>query len=89
MNGLYRVGGKMRRAMGFALMVAFLSLGVISGCGSSNDDNDLFGSLGSGGSDGSDGSDGGLGAVDRWLWWGEDRGLIAAKASIRLCSMCS
>ena len=51
MNGLYRVGGKMRRAMGFALMVAFLSLGVISGCGSSNDDNDLFGSLGSGGSE--------------------------------------
>ena len=48
----------MRRAMGFALMVAFLSLGVISGCGSSNDDNDLFGSLGSGGSDGSGGSGG-------------------------------
>ena len=52
----------MRRTMGFALMVAFLSLGAISGCGNSNDDNDLFGSLGSSGSDGADGSDGFMGA---------------------------
>ena len=64
MSSPHSVGSKMRRTMGFALMVAFLSLGAISGCGSSNDDNDLFGSLGSDGSDGSGGSDGGLGAVD-------------------------
>ena len=62
MNGLYRVGGKTRRTMGFALMVAFLSLGVISGCGSSN--NDSYDFADSGQSDGSDGSDGGLGGVE-------------------------
>ena len=61
MSSPHSAVSKMRRTMGFALMVAFLSLGAISGCGSSNDDNDLFGSLGS---DGSGGSDGGLGAVD-------------------------
>ena len=46
------------RSMNFALMVAFLSFGAISGCGSSNEDNDWFGA------GDSDGSDGGLGAVD-------------------------
>ena len=48
MSSPHSAVSKMRRTMGFALMVAFLSLGAISGCGSSNDDNDLFGSLGSG-----------------------------------------
>ena len=43
---------------GFALMVALLSLGAISGCSNSNDDNDWFGA------GGSDDSDGVLGAVD-------------------------
>ena len=62
MNGLYRVGGKTRRTMGFALMVAFLSFGAISGCGSSN--NDSYDFAGSGQSDGSDGSDGGLGGEE-------------------------
>ena len=58
MSLLDSVGSKMRRTMGFALMVAFLSLGAISGCGSSNDDNDWFwaGTLVE--------SDGGLDAVD-------------------------
>ena len=46
------------RSMSFALMVAFLSFGAISGCSNSNDDNDWFGA------GDSDGSDGGLGAVD-------------------------
>ena len=41
MSSLDSVGSKTRRTMGFALMVAFLSLGAISGCGSSNDDYDL------------------------------------------------
>ena len=47
MSSPHSAVSKMRRTMGFALMVAFLSLGAISGCGSSNDDNDLFGSVGS------------------------------------------
>ena len=59
MTSLHVTGGKISRTMGFALTIAFLSFGAISGCGSSNDDNDLFGSLGSGGSDGSDGFMGG------------------------------
>ena len=46
------------RSMSFALMMAVLSLGAISGCSNSNDDNDWFGA------GDSDGSDGGLGAVD-------------------------
>ena len=53
-----RVVEKTCRSMSFALMVAFLSFGAISGCGSSNDDNDWFGA------GDSDGSDGGLGVVD-------------------------
>ena len=62
MRSPHSVGRKMGRTMGLALMVAFLSLGAISGCGNSNDDNDLFGSSGSGGSGGSGGSDGADGA---------------------------
>ena len=46
----------MRRTMGFALMVAFLSLGGISGCGSSNNDSYDFADSGQ--------PDGGLDAVD-------------------------
>ena len=53
-----RVVEKTCRSMSFALMVAFLSFGAISGCSNSNDDNDWFGA------GDSDGSDGGLGAVD-------------------------
>jgi hypothetical protein len=77
MRSPHSVGRKMGRTMGLALMVAFLSLGAISGCGNSNNDNDLFGSSGSGGSGGSGGaggSGGGLGArrlllaqIRRWL----------------------
>ena len=59
MNSLHKVGSRMRRTMGFALIVAFLSLGVISGCGSSNNDSFDFADSGQ-----PDGSDGGLGAVD-------------------------
>lgn len=51
MISLQKVGGKLRKTTGFALMAAFLSLGAISGCGSSNTD--------SWGSDGADGADGG------------------------------
>ena len=54
MSLLDSVGSKTRRTMGFALMVAFLSSGVISGCGSSN--NDSYDFAGSGQPDGSDGS---------------------------------
>ena len=53
-----RVVEKTCRSMGFVLMVAVLSLGAISGCSNSNDDNDWFGA------GDSDGSDGGLGVVD-------------------------
>jgi hypothetical protein len=53
-----RVVEKTCRSMSFALMVAFLSFGAISGCSNSNDDNDWFGA------GDSDGSDGGLGVVD-------------------------
>ena len=50
------VGAKTHKTMGFALIVAFLSLGVISGCGSSNNDSYDFADSGQ--------SDGGLDAVD-------------------------
>ena len=53
-----RVVEKTCRSMSFALMVAFLSFGAISGCSNSNDDNDWFWA------GDSDGSDGGLGVVD-------------------------
>ena len=62
MDVLYRVGTKTRRTLGFALMVAFLSFGAISGCGSSN--NDSYDFADSGQPDGSDGSDGGLGGEE-------------------------
>ena len=54
MSLLHRVGAKMRRTMGFALMVAFLSFGAISGCDDGNNGNT--------GPAGTDGSDGGLGS---------------------------
>ncbi|MFL3654740.1 MAG: hypothetical protein ACJ04P_06665, partial [Halioglobus sp.] len=56
MTSLYEVGGKLRRTMGFALMVALLSLGAISGCGSSNNDSFDFADSGQ--------PDGGLDVVD-------------------------
>ena len=58
MSLLDRVGSKTRRTIGFALVVAFLSSGVISGCSSSN--NDSFDFADSGQPDGSDGSNLGL-----------------------------
>ena len=51
----------MRRTMGFALMVAFLSLGAISGCDDGNDGN--TGPAGPAGPEGPPGSDGGGGGL--------------------------
>jgi hypothetical protein len=63
MNSLHTVGAKMRRTMGFALLVAFLSLGAIGGCGDGTGSNaEVAGPTGSDGSDGSDG--GGLGGEE-------------------------
>ena len=56
MSSPHSVGSKMRRTMGFALMVAFLSLGVISGCDLGIDDDYDFLEP--------DRPDGGLDAVD-------------------------
>ena len=58
MSLLDRVGSKTRRTIGFALVVAFLLSGAISGCSSSN--NDSFDFADSGQPDGSDGSNLGL-----------------------------
>jgi len=63
MKSLYEVGGKMRSTMGFALMVAFLSLGAIGGCDDGND-----GNTGPAGPPGSDGSDG-FGSTDNGSAW--------------------
>ena len=56
MTSPHTVGSKTRRTLGFALMVAFLSFGAISGCGSSNNDSYDFADSGQ--------PDGGLDAVD-------------------------
>ncbi|MDE0953013.1 MAG: hypothetical protein OSA45_17305 [Halioglobus sp.] len=64
MNLCYRVACKTRRTMGFALMVALLSLGAISGCGSSNNDSFDFADSGQ-----PDGSDGGLGGEEPAGTW--------------------
>jgi len=55
-NGLYRVGSNPRRTMGFALLVVFLSLGAIGGCGDGTGSNaGVAGPTGPGGSDESGG----------------------------------
>jgi hypothetical protein len=65
MSLLDSVGGKMPRTMGFALIVAFLSLGAISGCDLGiDDDYDFLEPDRPDGSDGSDGSDGGFGGEE-------------------------
>ena len=60
MTSLHTVGSKARRTMGFALLVVFLSLGAIGGCGDGTGSN--AGVAGPTGSDGSDG--GGLGGEE-------------------------
>ena len=72
MTSLHEVGGKVARTMGFALMVALLSFGAISGCDDGNDGNTgpagaagpagPEGPPGSDGFDGLDGTGGGLGS---------------------------